>query len=108
MTGQSNEWIDSLEASVRVRTALINAGVRSVEDVRRLGPMHFRRGGNFGERSARELDRIVGHWEGMSVIDIVDEVLRPLLGSDAATSTAVTIFHRLRKAGLLVDERNAG
>ena len=35
-------------------------------------------------------------------IDLMDEVLRPLLGSMRATTTAVTLWQKLRKAGHLV------
>lgn len=36
-----------------------------------------------------------------SVIDVIDEILRPLLGSLKGTSTALDIFLALRRAGLL-------
>lgn len=37
-------------------------------------------------------------------IDLMDEILKPLLGSMKATQTAVTIWHRLRKAGYLPED----
>lgn len=38
-----------------------------------------------------------------SAIDIIDEILRPLLGSFKATSVALDIFYALRRAELLHD-----
>ena len=35
-------------------------------------------------------------------IDLMDEVLRPLLGSMQATTTAVTLWQKLRRTGHLV------
>ena len=52
---------------------------------------------------ANDLDKTTGN-----PIDIIDEVLRPHLGTMQATSVAMAIFTKLRKSNLLVGYEDEG
>ena len=60
MTLNENTPIDELEVSARVYNRLVNNGVKTVGDARKLSDNDFLRFYNFGRKSLRELRDLIG------------------------------------------------